>query len=232
MIVTDAPRDRRPQRRRGRACATCRASTWSRSSATATASRRCARTRSWPWATASRSRATSAGSLDLQEMRGLASAEERHFAGRRLGARPAPLRGRRRARAPSLVGSTLKEAGFRGRYGGAVIAIHRAERARRGQARRRARCAPGDVLLVLAGPAFRPRALDRRDFLVVAALDGERPAARGEGPARRPRHRRAAGAGRHRAARHPARRRSSPPSPSSRCACSRRPRRATRSTST
>ncbi len=34
---------------------------------------------------------------------------------------------------------------------------------------------PGDVLLVLAGPAFRPRALDRRDFLVVAALDGEGP---------------------------------------------------------
>ena len=27
----------------------------------------------------------------------------------------------------SLVGSTLREAGFRGRYGGAVIAIHRAD---------------------------------------------------------------------------------------------------------
>ena len=64
--------------------------------------------------------------LDLQQMRGLASAEERHFAAvgsaidRRLyEAVVAPGVGARRA-------STLKQAGFRGRYGGAVIAIHRA----------------------------------------------------------------------------------------------------------
>ncbi|MGE3140527.1 MAG: SLC13 family permease, partial [Thermoleophilia bacterium] len=81
----------------------------------------------------------------------------------------------------SLVGSSLKEAGFRGRFGGAVIAIHRADDrvpGKLGEVRLRA----GDVLLVLAGPAFRPRALDRRDFLVVAALDGEPPPLEGKAP--------------------------------------------------
>ena len=111
--------------------------------------------------------------LDLQGMQGLASVEERHFGAvgssidRRLyEAVIAP--------GSALAGSTLKEAGFRGRYGGAVIAIHRAgERVaeKLGEVPLRA----GDVLLVLAGPAFRPRALDRRDFSVVAALDGDGP---------------------------------------------------------
>ena len=101
--------------------------------------------------------------LDLQGMQGLASVEERHFGAvgssidRRLyEAVIAPGSG--------LAGSSLKEAGFRGRFGGAVIAIHRAgERiaGKLGEVRLRS----GDVLLVLAGPAFRPRALDRRDFL-------------------------------------------------------------------
>ena len=111
--------------------------------------------------------------LDLQEMRGLASAEERHFAAagsaldRRLyEAVVAPASG--------LVGRTLKDVGFRGRYGGAVIAIHRASEhvpGKLGDVPLHA----GDVLLVLSGPAFRPRALDRRDFLVVAPLAGEGP---------------------------------------------------------
>lgn len=111
--------------------------------------------------------------LDLQAKRGLASAEERHFPAtgaavdRRLyEAVVAPN--------SALAGRTLKEVGFRGRYGAAVIAIHRAgERVveKLGDVPLRA----GDVLLTLAGPAFRPRALDRRDFLVVAALDGEPP---------------------------------------------------------
>jgi di/tricarboxylate transporter len=111
--------------------------------------------------------------LDLQQTPGLSSAEERHFAGvgsaieRRLyEAVLSPGSG--------LVGATLKEAGFRGRYGGAVIAIHRADERIAGKLGE-VRLRPGDVLLVLAGPAFRPRALDRRDFLVVAPLDGEGP---------------------------------------------------------
>jgi di/tricarboxylate transporter len=106
-------------------------------------------------------------------MEGLASVEERHFGAvgssidRRLyEAVIAPGSG--------LAGSSLKEAGFRGRFGGAVIAVHRSgERiaGKLGEVRLRS----GDVLLVLAGPAFRPRALDRRDFSVVAALDGDGP---------------------------------------------------------
>jgi di/tricarboxylate transporter len=111
--------------------------------------------------------------LDLQQMRGLRSVQERHFAAvgstieRRLyEAVIAP--------GSSLVGTTLREAGFRGRYGGAVIAIHRADERVEGKLGE-VRLRPGDVLLVLAGPAFRPRALDRRDFLLIAALGGDGP---------------------------------------------------------
>ena len=111
--------------------------------------------------------------LDLQQMRGLASAEERHFpaAGSAIDRR---LYEAVVAPGSALAGRTLKEAGFRGRYGAAVIAIHRAGE-RIGEKLGDVTLRPGDVLLVLAGPAFRPRALDRRDFLVVAALDGEGP---------------------------------------------------------
>lgn len=111
--------------------------------------------------------------LDLQDMRGLASVEERHF-----GAVGSSLERRLYeavvAPGSGLVGSTLRETGFRGRYGGAVIAIHRADdriQGKLGEVRLR----PGDVLLVLAGPAFRPRALDRRDFLLIAPLGGDGP---------------------------------------------------------
>jgi di/tricarboxylate transporter len=118
--------------------------------------------------------------LDLQEMRGLASAEERHFA-----AAGASLERRLYeavvAPASGLVGRTLKEVGFRGRYGGAVIAIHRAGERVAGKLGD-VPLHPGDVLLVLSGPAFRPRALDRRDFLVVAPLDGDGPAREEKAP--------------------------------------------------
>lgn len=110
--------------------------------------------------------------LDLQQIPGLVSAEERHFAGvgsaieRRLfEAVIAP--------GSPLVGSTLKQIGFRGRYGGAVVAIHRADERvadKPGEVVLRV----GDVLLVLAGPAFRPNR-GARDFLVVAPLDGDGP---------------------------------------------------------
>ena len=63
--------------------------------------------------------------LDLQQMRGLASVEERHF-----GAVGSTIERRLYeaviAPGSALAGGTLKQAGFRGRYGGAVIAIHRA----------------------------------------------------------------------------------------------------------
>ncbi len=118
--------------------------------------------------------------VDLQAVRGLRSAEERHF-GRVGSAQERRLYEAVVASSSSLVGSTLKEAGFRGRFGGAVIAIHRADDrvpGKLGEVRLRT----GDVLLVLAGPAFRPRALDRRDFLLVAALDGEPPPLESKAP--------------------------------------------------
>jgi di/tricarboxylate transporter len=118
--------------------------------------------------------------LDLQQMRGLASVEERHF-----GAVGSAIERRLYeaviAPGSALAGGTLKQAGFRGRYGGAVIAIHRAGEHVAGKLGEVA-LRPGDVLLVLAGPAFRPRALDRRDFLVVAPLAGDAPAREEKAP--------------------------------------------------
>ncbi|WP_217914874.1 SLC13 family permease [Miltoncostaea marina] len=118
--------------------------------------------------------------IDLQGIRGLVSAEERHFG------RVGPALERRLYEAviapgSSLLGRTLKETGFRGRYGGAVIAIHRADERVQGKLGD-VRLRTGDVLVVLAGPAFRPRALDRRDFLVVSALDGDPPPRAGKAP--------------------------------------------------
>jgi di/tricarboxylate transporter len=68
--------------------------------------------------------------------------------------------------ASPLVGSTLKSTSFRGRYGGAVVAIHRAgERieGKLGTVELRA----GDALLVLAAPDFADRWAGRSDFSVV-----------------------------------------------------------------
>jgi di/tricarboxylate transporter len=118
--------------------------------------------------------------IDLQQIRGLVSAEERHF-GRVGSAIERRLFEAVVAPGSALVGSTLKETGFRGRYGGAVIAVHRADERVEGKLGE-VRLHSGDVLIVLAGPAFRPRALDRRDFLVVAAIDGEPPPLAGKGP--------------------------------------------------
>ena len=103
-------------------------------------------------------------------------------------ARPAPVRGGDRA---GLVagGQHAEGGGLPRPFGGAVIAIHRADE-RVGGKLGDVRLRTGDVLVVLAGPAFRPRALDRRDFLVVSALEGEPPPISGQGPVGGPRHRR------------------------------------------
>jgi di/tricarboxylate transporter len=118
--------------------------------------------------------------LDLQQRPGLASAEEPHFSvvGSAL---------RRRlfeavvAAASDLDGATLKDVGFRGRYGAAVLAIHRAgERVpgKLGEVRLRA----GDVLLVLADHGFRRRLLGDPSFLVIAPLGANGPPRREKGP--------------------------------------------------
>ena len=71
----------------------------------------------------------------------------------------------------ALMGRTIREIGFRGRYDAAVLAVHRAGArldAKLGDIRLRV----GDTLLVLGDERFRERWRDSRDFLVVAPLSG------------------------------------------------------------
>jgi di/tricarboxylate transporter len=69
-----------------------------------------------------------------------------------------------------LVGTTLKQVAFRGRYGGAVIALHRASErvaGKLGTIELRA----GDALLLLADSAFVERWQGHRDFALVIPHD-------------------------------------------------------------
>jgi di/tricarboxylate transporter len=110
--------------------------------------------------------------VDLQRVRGLASAEARQIGS---------LAGNVHAfyevvvgAGGDVVGQTLKQVDFRARYDAAVIAIHRAGHrvnAKLGDVQLRV----GDTLLVLADPEFRARWRDRPDFLVIAALSGISP---------------------------------------------------------
>jgi di/tricarboxylate transporter len=112
--------------------------------------------------------------LDLQRRTGLRSAEQRHFRiatgvpGRRLYEVVV-------AEGSPLAGSTLKQIGFRARYGAAVVAIHRAGERLPGKLGA-ITLRPGDLLLVLAGPGFHEQWRGRRDFLVVAPHATEGPA--------------------------------------------------------
>ena len=73
-----------------------------------------------------------------------------------------------------LVGSTLRESEFRGRYQAAVLGIHRSGapiRAKLGAVPLHV----GDMLLVLADEGFRERWRDRPDFLLIAHRGGMAP---------------------------------------------------------
>ena len=143
--------------------------------------------------------------LDLQGMRGLASVRGAPLRGGRLVDRPPALRGRHRARARRSPAARSR----RPASGAATAARSSRSTARASAIAEKLGEVPlraGDVLLVLAGPAFRPRALDRRDFLVVAPLDGDGPPREEKAPLVGPHRRRPAGRGRHGRARHPARR--------------------------
>ena len=113
--------------------------------------------------------------LDLQRIPGLASAEQRHFSvvgsSNRMTYEVVVGEG------SPLAGRTLKDIGFRGRYGGAVFAIHRSGE-RVGGKLGEVRLRVGDLLLVLADPEFRDRWQDTHDFLVVSPLDGGVPVRR------------------------------------------------------
>ena len=73
-----------------------------------------------------------------------------------------------------LVGATLKQASFRGRYGGAVLAIHRSGE-RIDQKLGTVPLRAGDALLVLSDAAFVDRWRGRSDFAIVLPLVTERP---------------------------------------------------------
>jgi di/tricarboxylate transporter len=81
--------------------------------------------------------------------------------------------------ASPLVGRTLKEVAFRGRYQAAVVAIHRSGgrvKAKLGEVRLKV----GDTLMLLAGHDFRQRWRDRSDFLLVSRLGGTPPTTTGK----------------------------------------------------
>lgn len=104
--------------------------------------------------------------LDLHEIPGLTPAEHAHLveiegAGTRL--YEAVI-----ADQSDLVGSTLRAAGFRSRYGAAVLAVHRPEGDLTGKLGT-ARLKRGDVLLVLAGPGFESAWRHHHDFALVAS---------------------------------------------------------------
>jgi di/tricarboxylate transporter len=116
--------------------------------------------------------------VDLQRMRGLISAEARQLD--RLGAGTHVFY-EVVVGTSDLIGRTLKEVGFRGRYSAAVLAIHRQGRsleAKLGEVRLHM----GDTLLVLADREFRDRWRDSRDFLVISPLGGIPPTARTKAP--------------------------------------------------
>jgi di/tricarboxylate transporter len=111
--------------------------------------------------------------VDLQSRRGLESAEAPHMSQLQT-ARHRFYQAVIGAASP-LVGKTLKEADFRGRYQAAVIAIHRSGHAvheKLGQVPLKL----GDALIVLADPDFRARWRDRSDFLMVSEMGGTPPA--------------------------------------------------------
>jgi di/tricarboxylate transporter len=76
-----------------------------------------------------------------------------------------------------LIGETLQSADFRTRYGGAVMAVHRADGELTGQLGR-VQLRAGDVLLVLASSSFGQRWRGDADFSLVAAVNDPPPARR------------------------------------------------------
>lgn len=111
--------------------------------------------------------------VDLQRVSGLRSAEHAHADGFRDAAHRffevviSPV--------SPLIGGTLGDADFREQYAAAVLAIHRAGAG----IREKLGTVPlkgGDTLLILSDRGFRQRWRDRRDFLLVADLDGTLPA--------------------------------------------------------
>jgi di/tricarboxylate transporter len=80
-----------------------------------------------------------------------------------------------------LVGRTAKEVSFRGRYGAAVLAVHRAGQRVEGKIGE-VRLQSGDALLLLTDDQFPERWRDRSDFAIVVDLDRVGPGATSRRP--------------------------------------------------
>jgi di/tricarboxylate transporter len=112
--------------------------------------------------------------VDLQEMRGLRSAELEHV----LDLEDPSVRYFEAvvgSRSP-LVGSTLRDVGFRSTYQAAVLGIHRSGHLVEGRLGTQ-KIRMGDTLILVSDPGFRDRWRDRADFLLVAEVDGTPPVA-------------------------------------------------------
>jgi di/tricarboxylate transporter len=112
--------------------------------------------------------------VDLQEMRGLRSAQLEHV----LDLEDPSVRYFEAvvgSRSP-LVGSTLRDIGFRSAYQAAVLGIHRSGHLLEGRLGTE-RIRMGDTLILVSDPGFRDRWRDRADFLLVAEVDGTPPVA-------------------------------------------------------
>jgi di/tricarboxylate transporter len=112
--------------------------------------------------------------VELQEMRGLSSAELHHvldlddpsvsYYEAVVGSRS------------PLVGRTLRDVGFRSSYQAAVLGIHRSGHLLEGRIGTET-IHVGDTLILVSDLGFRERWRDRADFLLVAPLDGSPPVA-------------------------------------------------------
>jgi di/tricarboxylate transporter len=112
--------------------------------------------------------------VDLQEMRGLRSAELDHV----LDLEDPSVRYFEAvvgSRSP-LVGRSLKDVGFRSTYQAAVLGIHRSGHLLEGRLGTET-IHVGDTLILVSDPDFRERWRDRADFLLVAPMDGKPPVA-------------------------------------------------------
>jgi di/tricarboxylate transporter len=110
--------------------------------------------------------------VDLQRTPGLVSAERSHvppFDATRTAFFEAVV-----GAASPLVGTTLRDAGFRSQYQAAVLAIHRSGE-RIDEKLGAVRLRVGDTLLLISDAGFRDRWYDRRDFLLVSRLGGTMP---------------------------------------------------------
>lgn len=110
--------------------------------------------------------------VDLQNIRGLRSAQHKHSQGIADGTHgffEAVV-----ASISPLAGETLNSADFRARYQATVLAIHRSGDRVSGKLGDVV-LEPGDTLLILADQSFRNNWRDRRDFLLISQLAGTPP---------------------------------------------------------